>query len=393
MTQNVSAQDFIKSATHTAHHFGFTPLEKLKEHPDCKNCETKVLHKASAQDRKTDSLHGILTSGMCSYFDAKLNGIEGPSLFYTTEQVPRTGDIAVAFHVMNVKKSIAEALLIQTVRSFLNDLGYQQHSVRINSIGDQDSTVRYLRDLTNFLRKRLDEMPPQARELMKEHPMFALMHLIEKNHELAHKSPSPLEYLTDVSRKHFREIVEYLDMSETPFEIDPKLVGHHDCYSDALFAFDILNSEGEKMEQSPFYIRGGRYSTFVSKMTKTKTPAVGAVVIFKDKKAPAHIPAPRLKYSPDIYLVQLGFGPKVRSLLLIDELRRAGVCVHQNVISDSLGEQLRSAEAKNARYAVILGYKEYIDGNVILRDLKQQSQENIPFAGLTAHLKKLSVAV
>jgi histidyl-tRNA synthetase len=391
MTQTVSAQDFIRSATHTAHHFGFSPLEKLKDHPDCKNCVTKVQHKASAQDRKNDSMYGILTSGMCSYYDLKLNGIEGPSLFYTTEQVPRTGDIAVAFHIMNVKKSIAEALLIQTIRSFLNDLGYAQHSVRINSIGDQDSTVRYLRDLTNFLKKRLDEMPPQARELMKEHPMLALMHLVEKNHELAHKSPSPLEYLTDVSRKHFREIVEYLDMSSTPFEIDPKLIGHHDCYSEALFAFDILSAENEKLEQSPFSIRGGRYNTFVSKMTKTKMPAVGAVAIFKDKKAPAHIPTPRMKYSPEVYLVQLGFGPKVRSLLLIDELKRAGIQVHQNVVSDSLGEQLRSAEAKGARYAVILGYKEYIDGNVILRDLKQQSQENIPVASLTAHLKRITV--
>ena len=393
MTPTVSAQDFIRSATHTAHHFGFSSLDKLREHPDCKNCAVKVQHKASAQDRKNDALYGMLTSGMCTYFDSKLNGIEGPSLFYTTEQVPRSGDLAVTFNVMNVKKSIAEAVLIQTIRSFLNDLGYVNHSVRINSLGDQDSSVRYLRDLANFLKKRLDEMPPQARELMKEHPMLALMHLIEKNHELAHKSPSPLEYLTDLSRKHFREIVEYLDMSNTPFEIDPKLVGHHECYSDALFAFDILNEQSEKMEQSPFYIRGGRYSTFVSKMTKTKTPAVGAVVVFKDKKAPAHIAMPRMKYAPNIYLVQLGFGPKVKSLLLIDELKRAGVCVHQNVISDSLGEQLRSAEAKNARYAVILGYKEYIDGNVILRDLKQQSQENIPVAGLTAHLKRLSVAV
>jgi histidyl-tRNA synthetase len=393
MTPTVSTQDFIKSASHTAHHFGFSSLDKLREHPDCKNCAVKIQHKASAQDRKNDALYGMLTSGMCSYFDCKLNGIEGPSLFYTTEQVPRTGDLAVTFNVLNVKKSIAEAVLIQTIRSFLNNLGYVHHSVRINSLGDQDSSVRYLRDLTNFLRKRLDEMPPQARELMKEHPMLALMHLIEKNHELSHKSPSPLEYLTDVSRKHFREIVEYLDMSNTPFEIDPKLVGHHECYSDALFAFDILDENSAKMEQSPLYIRGGRYSTFVSKMTKTKTPAVGAVVILKDKKAPAHIATPRMKYSPNIYLVQLGFGPKVKSLLLIDELRRAGVCVHQNVISDSLGEQLRSAEAKNARYAVILGYKEYIDGNVILRDLKQQSQENIPVAGLTAHLKRLSVVV
>ncbi len=391
MTHTVSAQDFIKSAGSAAHHFGFSHLEKLREHPSCKGCEVKVQHKATAQDRKNDSLYGLLTNGMCSYFDYKLNGIEGPALFYTMDQVPRTGDIAVTFHALNVKKSIAEALLIQTIRSLLNDLGYHEHLVRINSLGDNDSTSRYIRDLTNYLRKRLDEMPPQARELMKEHPLVALMHLIEKEHDLAKRSPSPLEYLTDVSRKHFREIVEYLDMSETPFEIDPRLIGHHECYSDALFAFDVLNEAREKDLENPLYIRGGRYSTFVSKMSKTKVPAVGAVIILKDRKAPAHIPTPRTKSNQNVYLVQLGFGPKVKSLLLIDELRRAGISVHQNIISDSLGEQLRSAEAKNARYAVILGHKEYMDGNVILRDLQHQNQESIPMSSLTSYLKRVAV--
>ncbi len=389
MSITVSAQDFIRSASHTAHHFGFSPLEKLKMHPSCKNGEAKIQHKASAQDRKNDALHGMLTAGMCSYFDHKLNAIEGPSLFYTTEQVPRSGDIAVTFHVLNVKKSIAEALLIQTIRSFLNDLGYVHHTVRINSLGDTDSTTRYIRDLTNYLRKRLDEMPPQARELMKEHPLVSLMHLIEKDHDLAKKSPSPLEYLTDISRKHFREIVEYLDMSETPFEIDPRLLGHHECYSDALFAFDILDEDRVKIEDCPLYIRGGRYSTFISKMSRSKVPAVGAVLILNDRKAPVHIPISRVKYSPKVFLVQLGFGPKVKSLLLIDELRRAGISVHQNIMSDSLSEQLRQAETKNSRYAIILGHKEFMEGNVILRDLKQQNQENITMSSLVSHLKRL----
>lgn len=392
MIHALSVQDFIRSATHTAHHFGFSSLERLRQNPACKGCENKVQHKATAQDRKSDDLYGLLTSGICSYFDYKLNGIEGPSLFYTIDSVPRSGDIAVSFQIVNVKKSIAEALLIQTIRSFLNDVGYTEHAVRVNSLGDSDSVSRYIRDLTSFLRKRLEEMPPSARELMKDHAMVALMHLIEKDHDLAKKSPSPLEYLTDISRKHFREIVEYLDMSETPFEIDPRLLGHHDCYSDTLFAVDLMNQDRERLgEMSPLSIRGGRYGTFVTKMTRSKISAAGAVIILKDKKAPERIASPRLKQGSSIYLVQLGFGPKVRSLLLIDELRRAGITVNQNIMSDSLGEQLRHAEAKKARYAVILGHKEFMEGNVILRDLQKQNQENITMSALAGHLKRLTV--
>jgi histidyl-tRNA synthetase len=390
MGYNISVQNFIKSAAHTAHHFGFSPLERIKQHPACKSCEARVQHKATAQDRKSDSLYGLLSGGMCSYFEHKLNAISGPVLFYSLEPVPRSGDVALSLQIFNVRKSIGEALLIQTIRSLLNDLGVDRFVVRINSLGDTDSSARYVRDLTNFLKKRLEEMPTSARELMKEHAITALMHLIEREHDLARRSPNPLEYLTDASRKHFREIVEYLDMSGTPFEIDPKLVGHHECYADALFAFDILDEQRTPLADSPFLIRGGRYSTFVQKMSKAKIPAVGATLILKDKKLPAAVSTPRAPQESPIYLVQLGFGPKVKSLLLIDELRRAGINVRQNVLSDSLSEQLRHAESTNTRYAVILGHKEFMEGTVIIRDLHQQNQEHVPTVNLASYLRKVA---
>jgi len=383
-------QDFIKASATAAQHFGFAPLEKIKKNSACRDCEEKIKYKAGAMDRRKDSLHGLLTSGMCSYFDNKLNGIEGPVLFYTMEQVPRSGDIAVTFQVLNVKKSIAETILIQTIRSLLNDMGHEKHMVRINSLGDGDSTTRYVRDLTNYLRKRMPEMPVPARELMKEHPLVSLMYLVENDSEIIQKSPNPLEYLTDGSRRHFREIVEFLDMSNIPFEIDSRLLGHHECYSDALFAFDLLDKEGKQLEDSPLSIRGGRYSSFIQNTSKSEVPGVGAVLILKDKKAPKHIPIPRVKHNSNIYLVQLGFCPKVKSLLLIDELKNAGVSLHQDIMSDSLSDQLRLAEEEGVRYVLILGHKEYMDDTIIIRDLKQQNQESVPVSSLVSRLKRVS---
>jgi histidyl-tRNA synthetase len=387
----MGTHDFIKHAVSTAHHFGFTPVERLREHPACKECNERIEHRATATDRRHDALHGMLTDGMCAYFDYKLSAIPGPALFYGIEQVPRTGEPAITLHVFNVRKSIGEVLLIQTIRSLLGEIGYPTHMVRINSLGDTDSVTRYIRELTNFLKKRTDDLPLSARELMKEHPMTAFMHLIEKEHELARKAPNPLEFLTDMSRKHFREIVEFLDQSGTPFEIDPRLMGHHDCYSDALFAFDLMNDEGERHTEPPLYIRGGRYNRFIEKMSKAKVPAVGAVVVLKDKKAPATLSVPRTRPEPSIFLVQLGFGPKVRSLLLIDELKRAGIHVQQNVTSDSLSEQLRLAEAKKAAYAVIIGQKEFNENRVILRNLRAQTQTILPMSELSVHLRKVAV--
>ena len=177
-------------------------------------------------------------------------------------------------------------------------------------------------------------------------------------------------------------------MSSIPYEIDPKLLGHFQCYSEALFAFDLYDDNSQRLESSPLYIQGGRYNTFISRMSKTAVPGAGAVMVLRDKPSPSRMPTPRRAKCPSVFVAQLGFGPKVKSLLLLDELRHAGIPAYQNIVSDSISEQLLQAQKHDVRYAVILGQKEYVEGTVILRDLKNQSQESIPFDNLTSRLKR-----
>jgi histidyl-tRNA synthetase len=379
-----SPTEFLKVAHQTAEHYGFQTIDQLRKHPACKDCTVSLPHTITNSNKKTDAHGGLLSNGIVTYCEEKLHALGEPILLYSIEQMPRTGEPAIAFHIFNVERSIAEAILIQVSRALATELGHTDHTVRINSLGDRDSVTRYTREVTNFLKKRLDHMPPSARELMKEHPLSALSNLVDTNHELAHRSPSPLEFLSDGSRKHFREIIEYLDMSETPYEIDSKMLGHHEYYSDAIFSLDIADEDGLP---APLTIRGGRFNEFVQRNTKSKTPAVGAVVVLKNNKIPSRLP--RVKSTiPSVYVVHLGFGPKIRSLMLIDELRLAGIPVMHNLASDSLSAQLRDAEARGVRFAVIIGQKEFVENTVILRDLNIRNQEFVDQALVVKRLKK-----
>ncbi len=383
----ITSSDFLKRGTKIAEYFGFQHVNTLKKHPACKRCSKKLPHSDSAADRKNDALHGLLTSGLNAFCESKFHEIEEPVLFYTIEQIPRTGDAVLSLQVYNVDKSIAEAILIHTTKALASDLGHDNQTVRINSLGDRDSSMRYIRELTNYLKKRMEDMPDIARELMKEHTLTALAYLIEKDHELAYKSPNPLEYLTDKSRKHFREIIEYLDLAETQYEIDPTLIGHHECYSDALFSVGLLDNEGTLLENSPLTIKGGRYNEFVHRNTKQAISAAGALVILHNKKSPARIPRVKLE-TPTVSVVQLGFGPKIKSLILVDELRKSGINVDQNLASDSLSEQLRQAEALGVYYTIITGQKEFTDGEVILRNMRTRTQESVSLDSIVTRLKR-----
>jgi len=388
MRMSHTPTDFFKIANTTADHFGFMTVDQLKKAPECKECDKKAPHTVTGTNKRIDAQNGLLSSGIATFCDEKLHAIERPVLLYDVQQVPRSGEAAVTFHIFGVPQSIAEAILIQTSRSILNDLGYEDHTVRINSLGCNESITRYTRELTNFLRKRLDHITPDARELMKEHPLLALQHLIDTDHEVGQRSPNPLEYLSDNSRKHFREIIEYLDMSETPYEIDPKMLGHHECYSDALFNLDVATDE----EEAPVTVQGGRFDEFVSRNTDLGTPAAGVVITLKNSKAPARFPRHK-SIEPSVYVVQLGFGPKVRSLLLIDQLRRSGIPVFHDLASDSLSNQLREAESRDVKYVIIVGQKEFVEDTVILRDMSVRTQEYIPQSDLMKKLKRRSGVV
>ena len=73
---------------------------------------------------------------------------------------------------------------------------------------------------------------------------------------------------------------------------------------------------------------------------------------------------------------------------MIDELRKAGIQVHQDLACDSLSTQLRDAEAKKVRHTIIIGQKEYVEGTVILRDMEARSQEHVPQSQLANRLRR-----
>ena len=386
---NLTATKFLKQATHTAEHFGFQPLDRYNvKLPD--TIEPLVLSPNVAElNSEADDLHGLLTIGTKNYLDYNLYGLERSVLFYTIEEVPAVGGVALSLQIFGVEKSIAELVLMKTSQAIAEELHDYNYTVRVNSLGDQDSNLRYEKELKNFFGRRINELPSEARTLIKESPLNTLMYLIEKDHELVYQSPHSMEYLNDSSRRHFREIIEYLDISETPYEIDTKLLGHNGCYSDVLFAIDFLDRDNQVIAKPTIKIRGGRYNTFTEKTFNQVTPAVGAVIICTERPMPQRTVRPSALKKISVYVIQLGFKPRIRSLLLIDDLRRVGVSVRQDLTCDSLSEQLREAERESVQYTVIIGQKECFEETVILRDMSSQTQKNVPMKKIVNYLCRL----
>jgi len=99
--------------------------------------------------------------------------------------------------------------------------------------------------------------------------------------------------------------------------------------------------------------------------------------------------SPRILKKPKIYFIQLGSEAKLKSLNIIEILRKAHIPIAQSLSKDSLGSQLAIAEKLAIPYALIFGVKEALDNSVIVRDMSNRSQDTVKLNKLLEYLKEL----
>ena len=99
--------------------------------------------------------------------------------------------------------------------------------------------------------------------------------------------------------------------------------------------------------------------------------------------------APRILKKPKIYFVQLGPEAKLKSLNVIEILRKAHVPIAQSLSKYSLGSQLATAEKMGVPYVLIFGLKEALSDSVIVRDMSNRSQDTIKLSKLLDYLKEI----
>ena len=133
---------------------------------------------------------------------------------------------------------------------------------------------------------------------------------------------------------------------------------------------------------------GGRYDDLLQALGGVDLPALGfgmgdvvlAELLRERGLAPARPPA------VDVFLAAVTPEDLPTILALAHELRDAGLGVEFPLGHQALGKQLKLADARGARWAVIVGPDDRARGEVQLKDLRGQGQRAVPLAGLRGEL-------
>lgn len=300
---------------------------------------------------------------------------------HSKKQKKKTGE-SVSLHIIGTPKSIAEAILIKTAYTILKEEGYKNLSVEINNIGDKDTLTQYNKQVTNFFRGKLADLNTDCKELLKFGGHTLVTCNVKGVQHLLKEAPAPLEFLSEEHRNHFKEVLEYLQSQNIPFEINKFVLGDPHYSSHTIFT--IFDEKSGKILAT-----GSRYNDLSKKTVLRKgIPAVSVSIKIPKLKQVPHTKQPKFE-DCDIYFIQLGYGAKLKSLEVVETLRKAGIPVHQSIGRDKMATQTQFAHKKGVKYILLMGQKEALENSICVRHLETNSQKTIPLTSLVEYLQNL----
>jgi histidyl-tRNA synthetase len=402
-------QGFFEKAQEVAVYYGFKPIETpILEHEDVFTSGigegTDIIDKEIYSLKTKGGDHLALRPEhtaplMRAYIEHGMQNMPQPVLFYQygpsfRHDNPQAGRYRQFWQFdldsLGSDKSIMDALVIKAGMSILKEAGAENLSVDINSIGDKECRGAYIKELVNYYKKHLKDLPPVDRERLKKNPLRILDSKDPKTKEINENAPDSVSFLCSSCKKHFKEVLEYLEEMGIAYNINKNLVRGLSYYTRTVF--EVIEEKSTE-EGGPITIAaGGRYDYLAKQLgSKKDVPAVGfSVGVDRVVSAPWYKNlSPRIMKKPKIYFIQLGTDAKLKSLNVIEILRKAHIPIAQSLSKDSLGAQLAIAEKLQIPYTLIFGQKEALEDSVIVRDMSNRSQNTVKLSKLLDYLKNL----
>jgi histidyl-tRNA synthetase len=404
-------QGLFEKAQEVALYYGFKPIETpvlereevfISAIGEGTDVVDKEMYSFRSKGGERLSLRPEYTASvMRAYLEHGMQTLPQPIMLYSYGPVfrhenPQKGRLRqfrqFNLEILGTSKSIADALIIRTLTTILEEYGFKDLIVDINSMGDKETRPLFIKELTSYYKKHLESLCKDCHERIKTNPLRLLDCKQPGCQPFKENSPSSLSFLSNEARTHFKEVLQYLEEMGIQYRINNSLVRGLDYYSRTVFEIIKVDVDEQGKEKEITITGGGRYDYLAKMMgSKKDIPSVGTglgmerIMMFPECKKLL----PRIIKQPKVYFIQLGFEAKLKSLCIMETLRKNRIPVHQTLSKDSLSAQLATAEKMEIPYCIIFGQKEAMDNTVIVRNMSVHSQDTVKIDALSDYIKHL----
>lgn len=294
--------------------------------------------------------------------------------------------------IMGSNRSTSESLIIRTTLSILHDLGYSNLYIDINTIGDRESMSRFERELGTYFRKHGSALPAKLKQEFKKNPYSILTNNYPEAKSFKAGAPQPVGSLSDISRIHFKEVLESIETFDVMYKIRSSVLSNKQYASYTVFEIRSGEMAGDSSSDE-LLAYGYRYNHLAKKLGgKREVPSIGVTITVKKNAAISKKVIIKNIKKPRFYLVQLGGTAKLKALNVVEMLRRQKITVYHSITKDKITGQLNGAEYMKATHVLIMGQKEAIENSMVVRNVLNREQETVPLTELCEFLKNIDKA-
>jgi len=370
-------------------YYGFTTTKVPEITKDDKKKVSEIKENWTKADK---GLHWLFSenfveerAALLRHFTENMTNIPQPAtIAYDATNLEQRGKKAFNLEVIGTDKSIAEAILIKTAVAILKENGAKDITIDVNSIGDKDSVSKFTKDLVSYYRKNLNETPACCRQNFKKDPFYAASCKNKQCIEAREGIPTSITSLSDESRKHFTEILEYIEIMGISYKINDCLLSDRKYCSQAVF--EIKGKIGKSDEEEILAI-GFRYDGLTQKLGFKKDLMGAGIKIFLNKEGKPKLIS-KIK-RPKIFFIQISDEAKHKSFEVIEILRKAKILVYHFLGRDKFGSQSAPIEKLRVPYVMIMGKKESLENTVMVRENITRTQVIVPLPELSSYIKNL----
>ncbi|MGC9397064.1 MAG: histidine--tRNA ligase [Anaerolineae bacterium] len=263
-------------------------------------------------------------------------------------------------------------------------LQFTDISFQLNTTGCPVCRPGYVERLREYYNAHYSQICDDCKLRIEKNPLRVLDCKREQCQPVIAGAPKMIDHVCDDCAAHFADLRAYLDDLDKPYTLNHRLVRGLDYYTKTVFEV-----WGEGIGAQSAICGGGRYDGLVELLGGPPTPGVGfaagierAVLLMKAQNISVPIPP-----SPPVFIVYLGDTARAHAVRLLTRLHRTGIGA-QIAMGGSLRSQLRQADKRDARFALIIGEDEIAQGTVTLRNLVLGKQEAVPLNALNDAIRQ-----
>ncbi|MBI3458859.1 histidine--tRNA ligase [Candidatus Azambacteria bacterium] len=272
-------------------------------------------------------------------------------------------------------------------------LGIKNLVVEVNSMGCRTCRPKYRTALLRYYRPLVKNLCQNCKNRYEVNPLRLLDCKEEICQPAILNAPVMVDKLCEECKKHFQDVLEYLDELVLPYVLNSHLVRGFDYYTKTvfeIFAESITENQQNQQARRLALCAGGRYDNLMQELGGRSMPAVGGALgieriieVLKTQKIKINE-----LFEPEVFIVQLGLTTKRKALRLFEDLRKSGFKVAQAFSKDNLDSQLRFADRYKVKITLILGQKEVFDETVIIKEMNTGVQETVSREKLVEKLRE-----